>query len=159
MSDSLAIYLHDHYAGSHFAVELLHSLEEQYSAEPLGDFAHRICQEIEQDQHTLQHIIDTVGKTHLDAAEALGWLSEKVGQFKLQRGRGGGLGSFQALETLALGIQGKLSLWRALPNIRQFDGRIPEIDFAALQARAQTQYEQVEDQRLQLAAEAFRRAV
>jgi hypothetical protein len=157
MSDSLAIYLHDHYAGSHFAIELLDSIVDQYSTEPLGDFARRISEEIEQDRHTLRHLIETTGKTHLDAAEVLGWFSEKVSQLKMRRDHSGGLGTFEALEMLALGIQGKIGLWTALPEIRKVDPRIPDLDFATLLARAQTQYNQVEEQRLRLAATTFER--
>jgi hypothetical protein len=155
MSDSLAIYLHDHYAGSHFAIELLDSIQQQYPAAPLGDFARRISQEIEQDRHALRHLIDAVGKSHLDTAEVLGWLSEKAGQLKLRRDHSEGLGTFEALEMLALGIQGKVSLWTALPEIRQVDPRVPDLDFATLLARAQTQYNQVDEQRLLLAATTF----
>ena len=36
MSDSLAIYLHDHLAGSNFAVELLEFLREHHAGQPLG---------------------------------------------------------------------------------------------------------------------------
>jgi hypothetical protein len=155
MSDSLAIYLHDHYAGSHFAIELLDSIRKQHAAEPLGDFAQHISEQIEQDRHVLRHLIETVGKTHLDAAEVLGWLSEKVGQLKLRRDHGGGLGAFEALEMLALGIQGKVGLWNALPEIRKVDRRVPDLDFATLLSRARTQYSQVEEQRLRLAATTF----
>jgi hypothetical protein len=155
MSDSLAVYLHDHYAGSHFAIELLDSMEEQYRGEPLAAFAHRIAQEIEEDRHTLRHIIDAVGKAHFDAAEVLGWISEKAGQLKLRRDSNGGLGTFEALETLALGIQGKLGLWKSLPAIREIDPRVPDLDFDTLLARAQTQYNQVEEQRLRLATVTF----
>jgi len=155
MSDSLAIYLHDHYAGSHFAIELLDSIQKQYTGEPLGDFAQRISEEIEQDRHVLRHLIDTIGKTHLDAAEVLGWLSEKVGQLKLRRDHSGGLGTFEALEMLALGIQGKVSLWNVLPEIRKVDRRVPDLDFPTLLDRAQKQYSQVEEQRLRLTATTF----
>jgi hypothetical protein len=155
MSDSLAIYLHDHYAGSHFAIELLDSIHDQYSAEPLGDFARRISEEIEQDRHVLRHLIETAGKSHLDAAEVLGWFSEKVSQLKMRRDHSGGLGTFEALEMLTLGIQGKIGLWTALPEIRKVDPRIPDLDFATLLARAQTQYNQVEEQRLRLTARTF----
>jgi hypothetical protein len=155
MTDSLAIYLHDHYAGSHFAIELLDSIQKQYSTEPLGDFARRISEEIEQDRHVLRHLIETTGKTHLDTAEVLGWLSEKTSELKLRRDHSGGLGTFEALEMLALGIQGKVGLWTALPEIRKVDPRIPDLDFATLLIRARTQYSQVEEQRLRLAATAF----
>jgi len=158
VNDSLAIYLHDHYAGSHFAIELLDSIQKQYATEPLGDFARSISDEIEQDRHTLRHLIETVGKSHLDAAEVLGWFSEKLGQLKLRRDHSAGLGTFEALEMLGLGIQGKVSLWTVLPEIRKVDPRIPDLDFATLLSRAQTQYNQVEEQRLRLASTTFARA-
>jgi hypothetical protein len=43
MSDPLAIYLHDHMAGSHFAIKLLESLHDQYKDEGLGQFALALC--------------------------------------------------------------------------------------------------------------------
>ena len=106
----------------------------------------------------LRHLIETVGKSHLDAAEALGWFSEKLGQLKLRRDHSAGLGTFEALEMLGLGIQGKVSLWTVLPEIRKVDPRIPDLDFATLLSRAQTQYNQVEEQRLRLASTTFARA-
>jgi hypothetical protein len=39
ISDALATYLHDHLAGSLFAVKLLSSLSDQYEDEELGAFA------------------------------------------------------------------------------------------------------------------------
>jgi hypothetical protein len=158
MNDPLATYLHDHLAGSHFAVKLLNSLHDQYQDEELGEFALALRREVEQDQKTLEDIIGQVGEGHFDLMEAAGWLTEKASQFKLQRDdHGGGLGTFEALETLTLGIRGKLAFWQALPVIRQFDGRIPEHDFQLLAARAEDQYAGAEQQRLKVAADTFRR--
>ena len=101
MSDPLATYLHDHMAGSHFAIKLLESLREQYSQESLADFARALESDVKQDQQTLQGIIDNVGKAHLDLTETAGWFAEKASQFKLQRDDSdGGIGTFEALETL-----------------------------------------------------------
>src|SRR5260370_41973330 len=109
MSDPLAIYLHDHMAGSHFAIKLLESLHDQYKDEGLGQFALALCAEIKRDQDTLQQIIEQVGEAHFDLAEVAGWVGEKASQFKLQRDDcGGGPGTVEALETLALGIRGEL---------------------------------------------------
>src|SRR5277367_6438572 len=138
MSDPLATYLRDHLAGSHFAVKLLETLQEQYRDEELGWFALSLCAEIKQDQDTLQTIIDHVGKASLDLTEVAGWFAERASQFKLQRdASGGGLGTFEALETLTLDIRGKLALWRALPAILEVDRRVPEYDYPALAARAE----------------------
>jgi hypothetical protein len=157
MNDPIAIYLHDHMAGSHFAIELLDSLHNQYRGEPLGRFALALKIDVEQDQAALQEIIDRVGKSHFDLKEAAGWFAEKASQLKLKRDdSGGGIGTFEALETLMLGIRGKFALWQVLPIIREVDVRIPDNNFETLKARAEEQYGRVEAQRLELARVTFR---
>jgi hypothetical protein len=151
MTDHLATYLHDHLAGSHFAIKLLDSLHQQYKEEPLGVFAHTVCAEIQQDQDILQQIIEHVGKARLDMGELAGWLAERASQFKLHRdGTSGGLGTFEALETLTLGIRGKGALWKSLSLISQFDMRLPKYDYGGLMARAEDQFKRVEEQRLKM---------
>jgi hypothetical protein len=156
VSDPLATYLHDHLAGSHFAINLLESLRDQYRDQELGAFAVALLQDVKQDQKILQEIIDRVGKAHIDLTEATGWLVERASQLKLKRDSSGGLKTFEALETFALGILGKLSLWRVLPIIREVDPRIPDQDFEKLAKRAENQYTRVEEERLQLARVTFR---
>jgi hypothetical protein len=159
MSNPLATYLHDHVAGSYFAIKLLRRLHEQYRHEQLGKFALTLTAEITQDQETLEAIVDRVGRSHLDLTEATGWLAEKASQLKLRGDESsGGIGTFEALETLTLGILGKLALWHVLPLIRDVDPRVPEIDFEKLAERAEEQYAWVEAQRLHLARTAFRPA-
>ncbi len=156
MTDPLAIYLHDHLAGSHFAIKLLDSLHDQYKDEELGAFALDISADIKRDQATLEDIIEHVGKTSLDLTEAAGWLVEKISQFKLKRDESdAGLGTFEALEALSLGIKGKLALWRALSAIHTLDPRIPRYDFGELAARAEDQFAQVEAKRLEYARTTF----
>jgi hypothetical protein len=156
MSDPLATYLYDHLAGSKFATELLGSLRDQYSGEPLGGFAAALLIEVEEDRRILQTLVDRIGKTSPDLKEAAAWLGEKVSQFKLKRGSAEGLGSFQALETLGLGILGKLALWRALAVIAENDDRVRGMDFQQLTTRAGEQHARVEESRLQMARIIFR---
>jgi hypothetical protein len=157
VSDSLAIYLHDHLAGSRFAIELLKSLQDQYKDQPLGEFSGVLETDVTADQEILQKIIDSVGSTHLDLKEAAGWFAEKAAQLKLREDHGScGIGTFEALETLVLGIRGKLALWQMLPIARQIDPRIPNLDFAALAASAEEQGARVENKRLELTARTFR---
>ncbi len=156
MSDPLATYLHDHLAGSNFAIELLDSLLEQYRDQPLAAFAQGLKNDVAEDRETLEGIIERVGKTRLDLKETLGWLAEKAGQVKLRRDDScGGIGTFEALEALTLGIRGKLALWQVLPVVREVDPRIPNNDFASLAARAEDQYARAEAQRLELARTTF----
>lgn len=61
----------------------------------------------------------------------------------------------QALETLAIGITGKLLLWRALKAAQQTASLLPQTDFDQLALRAQKQIKQVEAKRLDAARETF----
>ena len=59
------------------------------------------------------------------------------------------------LETLALGILGKLSLRQVLPVIAEFDERVRGEDYNHLAARAQEQHDRVEAYRLRIAYATF----
>jgi hypothetical protein len=156
MSDALRTYLHDHLAGSHFATKLLNALREQYKEDALGKFADIMLGEVAQDQKILEDIIHQVGTARLDLSETVGWLAERASQFKLHRDdSGAGLGTFEALEVLTLGIRGKLALWRALPAIRRLDTRIPAYDFGQLALRAEDQFTRTEEQRLNVVSLVF----
>jgi hypothetical protein len=156
MSDPLATYLHDHLAGSHFAIQLIDTLRERQANKDLSEFANILKADISQDQDTLQGIVDAVGKIRVDVKEAAGWLSEKASRLKLQQDESGtGLGTFEALETLSLGIRGKQALWRVLPVVRGIDKRVPELDYEMLARRAEEQFSRVEDRRVALARTAF----
>jgi hypothetical protein len=156
MSDQLATYLHDHLAGSRFAIELLEAMQKQYAGKELGAFATEVIKEVKEDQDTLKQIIEHVGKGYPDLAELAGWLGEKASKLKLRHdGSDGGIGTFEALEALSLGIIGKLALWNALPVIRGVDPRIPPYDFAMLARRAEDQFSRAERHRLDLATVAF----
>jgi hypothetical protein len=157
MSDSLATYLHDHLAGSNFAVELLESLRDRYRDKELGSFAQALLRDIKQDQQVLLNIIEQVGASHLDLKQVTGWLAEKASRLKLSHDDPGGLGTFEALETLQVGIFGKHALWRVLALVVEMDPRVPRNDFAQLAAQAQEQIARVEEQRKQVAQSAFAR--
>jgi hypothetical protein len=79
------------------------------------------------------------------------WVAEKVSRLKLKRDASDDLGTFEALEFLALGIQGKLALWRALAVVSPGDARLRHMDFDYLAARAETQHSQVEERRIEAA--------
>lgn len=155
MSEPLAVYLHDHLAGSAFAIDLVDSLREHYAGDPLGEFASGLLVQIKQDKDVLQGIADKMGKGSSDAKQAAAWLAEKVTRFKLSHDDAKGLGTFEALEALELGILGKLALWRALEVIAETDERLKGVDLEVLIARAQRQHAQVSEYRLLTARSAL----
>lgn len=150
MSDPLATYLHDHLAGSVHAVSLLEFIRDQHEREPLGRFASGLLVEIEADREVLKQLADRAGVGSSDLKEFAAWLSEKVARLKLRQG-GDGLGTFEALEFLELGIHGKWALWRALATVAAGDPRLRGMDYEQLAARAEAQRASVEERRLEFA--------
>jgi len=155
MNDSIKTYLHDHLAGSHFAIHLLESVHDQHRDEELGAFIRILLAEIREDQAVLQGIIDEVGTPVLDVARVAGWVAEKVSQFKLNRTAHGDIGTFEAMETLTLGIKGKVALWKTLTAVSEFDLRVPKRNYLELIERGEDQFRRAETRRLALAESAF----
>ena len=154
-SDSLATYLNDHLAGSVAALELLDHLLKD-GIEGSGELA-RVRAEIEQDQQTLRQILADVGGKESSVRKAAAWLSEKLGQAKLRwdAREHGALRSLEALEALALGIQGKAGLWRALAAIAGSVQILRKFDFSRLEQRAAGQFDRVDAIRLRMAGAAL----
>jgi hypothetical protein len=155
MSDPLSTYLEDHLAGASAAIDLLQSLQDQLENEPLGPVAAGWLEEITNDRKTLLGLIERVEHGPHAGKEAAAWLAEKVSRMKLGRVSKGDLGTFQALETLSLGILGKRSLWRALAEASGEDPRLAGLDYGRLIRRAEEQFDSVEEQRLEFARRAL----
>jgi hypothetical protein len=152
MNDPLTIYLHDHLAGSKVAIDLLGAVRDQHAREPLGQFATELLVEIEEDRAVLRELIERVGAGRSSRVkEGIAWLIEKGARVKLHRHASRDLGTLQMLETLALGILGKLALWQALAVVAETDSRFSSVDFNHLAARAQAQHGRVEERRLEAA--------
>ena len=158
MNDPLATYLHDHLAGAVVAINLLEALRDQHAGEPLGQFAVGLLVEVEADRAVLQGVAERVGAGPSGLKEATAWLGEKVSRWKLRRRAAGGLGTFEMLEALALGILGKLALWRALAAVVATDARSGGVDFGHLAARAEAQHARVEERRMEAARTTLRTA-
>ena len=155
-TEPLATYLQDHLAGAASAIELLEMLRDQHVGESVGDLAAKLVTEVESDRKVLEALAQRIAEGSSLLKDATGWLGAKISQLKLGRQTAGTLGTFQALETLALGVLGKLALWRALLEVAPSDARLSGVDFQALAERAHAQHAHVEGQRLALARTALR---
>jgi hypothetical protein len=156
MSDPLATYLQDHLAGAAHAVELVEAMRDYYKGTPLGDFSASLLVDIQADREVLRNLAERIGAGSSGLKELAGWLSEKVARLKMSHGDGSGLGTFEALEFLGLGIQGKSALWRALAAAAPGDSRLHGVDFDQLGIRAESQRGRVEVRRLEAARSALR---
>jgi hypothetical protein len=153
----LGTYLNDHLAGSVGALDLIDHLARRSETPDEVSFFRRLHEEITAEQTQLREVLRDVGGDESGVRKAAGWVAEKVSRLKLKWDDPGddGLRRFEALEALALGITGKLSLWKTLAAVA---GEIPalrHLDFAELQRRSEDQYAAVETRRLAAAREAF----
>jgi hypothetical protein len=155
MSDPLSTYLHDHLGGAKAAIDLLEAMRDGHKDQPQKNFAASLLIEVQADRDTLQRLAEKVGSGSSALKEFSGWLAEKVTRLKLGQGSGGDFGTFEALEFLALGVRGKMGMWQALDVAAVGDTRLSGCDFKQLAARAEAQYQQVEQNRMQAAKTAL----
>jgi hypothetical protein len=153
--DALTTYLNDHVAGSVAALELFDHLIQLQRGSAREQELLAIRQEVAEDQNVLLGLLERVGGKESGVRNALAWITEKFGRLKLHLDDPGDdqFRIFEALEALALGIQGKAALWRALGSA---SSRLPEVrtvDYRALEDRARNQFSRVDRIRLQVASE------
>ncbi|HEY7635545.1 MAG TPA: hypothetical protein VH763_08380 [Gemmatimonadales bacterium] len=146
----LHTYLNDHLAGSVMALELLDHLAETATSAETRQFFTTLHREISADQEVLRQLMARLGGTESGVRQAGAWLAEKFGRLKLRVDDAveGKLRPLEGLETLALGIQGKLALWQALETVSDRVAALRVIDLSRLQQRARDQHAQVEARRL-----------
>jgi hypothetical protein len=99
--------LPDHLAGALHAIELLKAMRDHHTGEPLGRSAAQLAVAIEADRDVLAELIERTGTAPGGMKEWGAWLAEEVGRLKLKHGSDDGLGTFEALEFLVLGIHAK----------------------------------------------------
>ena len=153
----LGIYLNDHLAGSTVGMELSRRALGSNEGNAYGDVLERIAREIEEDRETLKGLMDRLGVKHDRSKVAVGWVAEKFGRLK-PNGRllsYSPLSRLVELESLALGIAGKVSFWEALKEVAAEDSRLDAQELGGLADRAERQRKEVWQLRQRAAREAF----
>jgi hypothetical protein len=152
----LSIYLRDHHAGAVAGTSLASRTAGANEGTAYGEELARLRDEIEEDRRTLEALMERLGVSQDRLKDASAGVAERLGRLK----RNGRLLSYSPLsrlvelESLALGVTGKLSLWRSL---REAHGEVVAgTDIRALEARAENQRERIEELRLRASADALR---
>lgn len=156
-TQALDVYMNDHLAGSAAAVELVERIRDNNEGTDLARAMERLLGDIEADQATLAAIMERLGVDPSSPKQAAGKVLETLSRFRLNERVTGSaeVSLLMELETLSLGIEGKLSLWRSLGEVA---GSLPELadfDLPTLAARAVSQRAVVEPFRLQAAGAAL----
>lgn len=144
-------YLNDHLAGAVFGSDLAGQLRGRCEGTPLEGLMDRIAPEVEADRQTLIELMRKLDVSRSPVKEATTWLAEKASRVKFSGGTAHetALGTFMALETLRLGVEGKLCLWAVL---REMSGAFPvlgQTDFDGLIERARSQRDALEEARIE----------
>jgi hypothetical protein len=153
----LGIYLNDHLAAAVGALELARRAAAANRSTRYGAFLSELAGEIKDDVHALEDVMARldIGRDRLKLLA--GWAAEKAGRLK-RNGRWldySPLSLVEELEILSVGVEGKVSLWRALEKLAADDPRLSDVDLADLVARARSQRRRLERRRLQAAQAAF----
>lgn len=149
-NERLAIYLNDHLAGSVIALEMLEDLADDPELAQLRE-------EILADRDVLERLMSRAGAEISQPRQAAAWLTEKLGDVKLYLDDPdqGALRRLEMLETIAMGIFGKESLWASLQEAMTGNPLLQSEDYPALRLRAQQQRATIERMRLAAARAAF----
>jgi hypothetical protein len=145
--EPLSIYLNDHLAGSTVGVNLARRLANEQ------DTMHELAAEIVQDRETLLALMERLGVREDRVKVALAKAAEQASRVKLGADRP--LNRLEMLETLSLGVEGKLAMWEALKRSGAGARDVAAFDFDALIARARSQRERLEGERMRAADAAF----
>lgn len=150
---ALGTYLNDHLAGATAAAELVERARSDDGGE-LSGFLRELAGEIQEDRETLEELRAALGGERDPVREAAGWMAEKLSRLRLKSaGQGSSeLSLLLQVETLWMGIQGKLAMWEALASLENGHPALEDVDIERLIKRARQQLHDLNEHRLELAA-------
>ncbi len=154
---TLMIYLNDHLAAAAGALELARRARRNNRGTPLGEYLGRLVDEVAMDKAALEQVMELLQVRRSRLKQAAAWALEKVGRLKLNGHllRYSELSRLEELEALALGVDGKVGLWRALRQVTAQQPGLRGVDLDDLIRRGEEQREELESWRLLAAAAAF----
>jgi hypothetical protein len=147
--NSIDVYLNDHLAGAMLGSDLAEQLRVQNHGTALGRLMEFVAPEIEQDRQTLMELMQHLDSSKNPVKQATAWIVEKASRAKFGGVTGDPeLGTFMALETLALGVRGKACMWETLKQVADQHPAIASVNLDELIYRASIQHDALERERL-----------
>jgi hypothetical protein len=150
---ALIAYLRDHLSGSDMAIRVVHRLSSTHQGTEDGALFRRLSEELEEDRSVVRLLLTRLGASGRSMKRAAGYASGALLSVTAG-GAPGDLSLLRTLEALAVGVQGKRCLWRALQNLRTLS-TIQGMNFVELEAKAVRQWEAIEERRRALVTRTF----
>lgn len=157
MSEHLATYLNDHLAGSMAAIDLAQKAAARNEGNRLGVFLTELLSAIDEDRLTLERIMERLEVEKGGPKATAGRMIEKVSRLRLHEKVTGDpdLSRVLELETLIMGVAGKLRLWHSLQQLGPSEPRLADVDVETLVRRAHDQLAGLDEHHREAAARAF----
>jgi hypothetical protein len=156
---ALDTYLNDHIAGATAGTNLAKMAAEEHQTDEHGPFFSEIYSEIQADFDTLTQLASALGVDESASKTALAEIGSKMMGPKFTAGDDDELNAFITLETLSIGVEGKVCMWKALKTVAGDYAAFDNFDIDGLLARAEGQREKIEAQRQKLAPQALKHTV
>jgi hypothetical protein len=150
----LIAYLLDHLGGSDVAIPIVRHLAETYDGTPDGALCRRLAKEFDEDRSVVRSLLTQLGASDRSIKRAAGYASGSLLRVAAG-GQPGDLSLLRTLEGLAIGVQGKRCLWRALQALHTLPSTIDRMSVVDLEAKAVRQWEAIEQRRLAVVARTF----
>lgn len=151
---ALIAYLRDHLSGADMAIRVVHRLGSTHRRTEDRTLFRQLSKEFEEDRSVVRTLLTQLGASGRSLKRASAFVSGTVLSVTAG-GEPGDLSLLRTLEALAIGIQGKRCLWRALQNFRTVPSTVDDMKFVELEARAVRQWEAIEDRRRTLVVRTF----
>jgi len=155
----LDTYLNDHIAGATAGTNLAKMAAEEHQTDEHGPFFSEIYAAIQADFETLQELARALGVEESASKSALAEVGSKVMGPKFTGGDDDELNAFVTLETLSIGVEGKVCMWKALKTVESEYAAFGDYNIDELLARAVSQREKLEEQRQKMAPLALTHSV
>ena len=151
---ALASYLRDHLAGADTAIEVVAKLSDEHHGTAEGTLSASLHGRFQAERDVVTRVLDDLQATPVSAKRVVGKATGAALR-AVNRGDAGALSLFRTLEALAVGIQGKRLLWRALQRMTPRTRLRDRSRFAALESDAVKQWKAVERWRQALISRTF----
>ena len=149
---ALAAYLREHLSGADVAIQTVERLRSTETED--GRLFSALFHDFQKEREAVRRLLKRIGASPQSAKR----VASRAAAIVLKRTAGGEPGElslFRTLEALAVGVQGKRCMWRALQTLEPALPASADKSFAAFEADAVRQWEALDQRRRSLALETF----
>ena len=153
-TSALAVYLRDHLSGSDTAIQVVDRLRHTHAGTDEGRLCSALFDEFREERTVVHRLLVSLGASSVSLKRLASQTSGTL--LKLTAGGSpGDLSLFRTLEALAVAVQGKRCMWRALQVMQSSLPHPGARSFADLEAQAIRQWEAIEQRLASLVSNTF----